>query len=158
MPQQSDLTATPKDTNLTPTIFEKSRKGRRAFKLPAWQGHDTPVEDLLPQHLVRRTPLGLPEVGELDLVRHFISLSIKNHHIDKAMYPLGSCTMKYNPKVNEEAARLESFRGVHPLQDAADSQGCLESCGSCSRHCRRSPAWRSSASCRRPARMASIWR
>jgi glycine dehydrogenase subunit 2 len=126
MPQQSDLAATPRDASLTSTIFEKSHAGRRAFRLPAWEGHDTRPEDLLPAHLVRKSPLGLPEVGEPDLVRHFIALSVKNHHIDKAMYPLGSCTMKYNPKVNEEAARLESFRGVHPLQDADDAQGCLE--------------------------------
>jgi glycine dehydrogenase subunit 2 len=80
----------------------------------------------LPAHLVRRGRIGLPEVGELQMVRHFIELSVKNHHIDKAMYPLGSCTMKYNPKINEDVARLESFRGVHPLQDADDTQGALE--------------------------------
>jgi len=113
-------------TSTTPTLFEKSRAGRRAFRLPHWEGHDIAPETLLPAHLVRRGRIGLPEVGEPQLVRHFIELSVKNHHIDKAIYPLGSCTMKYNPKINEETARLDSFRGVHPLQDAADTQGALE--------------------------------
>jgi len=109
----------------TPTVFEISKPGRRAYRLPRWEGADSKPEQFLPAHLVRRTPLGLPEVGELALVRHFIELSTKNHHIDKAMYPLGSCTMKYNPKVNEEAARIEGFRGLHPLQDVEDAQGAL---------------------------------
>jgi glycine dehydrogenase subunit 2 len=110
----------------TPTVFEKSRPGRRAFRLPRWEGAERRPEDLLPAHLVRQGRIGLPEIGEPALMRHFIELSTKNHHIDKAMYPLGSCTMKYNPKVNEEAARLDSFRGMHPLQDDADAQGALE--------------------------------
>ncbi len=110
----------------TPTLFEKSRAGRRAYRLPAWEGHDTRPEELLPAHLVRQGSIGLPEVGEPQLVRHFIELSVKNHHIDKAFYPLGSCTMKYNPKINEDVARLDAFRGMHPLQDDEDSQGVLE--------------------------------
>jgi glycine dehydrogenase subunit 2 len=126
MPQQSDVVSARRPAGTTPTLFEKSRAGRRAFRLPDWDGKGTRPEDLLPAHLVRRGPLGLPEVGEPELVRHYIELSVKNHHIDRALYPLGSCTMKYNPKVNEEAARLDSFRGAHPLQDAADVQGCLE--------------------------------
>ena len=126
MPQQSDLASTAGRLPVTATIFEKSRPGRRAYRLPTWEGQDRAPETLLPAHLVRRGPIGLPEVGEPDLARHYIELSVKNHHIDKAMYPLGSCTMKYNPKINEETARLESFRGMHPLQDADDAQGSLE--------------------------------
>ena len=110
----------------TPTVFEKSRPGRRAFRLPAWESGGQRPEDLLPAELVRRGRIGLPEIGEPDLVRHYTELSVKNHHIDRAMYPLGSCTMKYNPKINEEVARLDGFRGLHPLQDDADAQGALE--------------------------------
>jgi len=124
--QHSPVAAASPLVTTTPTIFEKSHPGRRAFRLPAWEGREHRPEEFLPAHLVRRTPLGLPALGEPDLMRHFVALSVKNHHIDKAFYPLGSCTMKYNPKVNEEAARLDSFRGVHPLQDAADTQGALE--------------------------------
>ncbi len=122
----SPVAATAPTASTTPTLFEKSRPGRRAFRLPAWEGRERRPEEFLPAHLVRKSPLGLPEVGEPDLMRHFVALSVKNHHIDKALYPLGSCTMKYNPKVNEDAARLESFQGMHPLQDAADAQGALE--------------------------------
>ena len=121
-----DATTQPCPRPTTPTIFEKSRPGRRAFRLPAWDAKGKSASDLLPAYLLRQGRIGLPEIGEPDLVRHFIELSTKNHHIDKAMYPLGSCTMKYNPKINEEVARLESFRGMHPLQDAEDAQGALE--------------------------------
>jgi glycine dehydrogenase subunit 2 len=125
-PQQIPVAAASPQAGTTPTLFEMSHPGRRAFRLPAWEGRQRPPAEFLPAHLVRRSPLGLPAVGEPDLMRHFVALSVKNHHIDKAFYPLGSCTMKYNPKVNEEAARLESFRGLHPLQDPADTQGALE--------------------------------
>ena len=104
------------------TIFEKSRSGRRAFRLPP---NDCPPEGLdLP--IERTTPLGLPEVGEQEIVRHYIELASKNYHIDKGMYPLGSCTMKYNPLINEELAGLEGFTGLHPGQDGADVQGALQ--------------------------------
>jgi len=104
------------------TIFERSRSGRRAYRLSA---NDCPPEGLdLP--IRRRSPLGLPEVGEQDIVRHYIELASKNYHIDKGMYPLGSCTMKYNPLVNEELAALEGFLGLHPGQDGEDVQGALQ--------------------------------
>jgi glycine dehydrogenase subunit 2 len=84
-----------------------------------------PIDDLLPSRFVR-SDLPLPEVGELDVVRHFTRLSQKNMCIDTTFYPLGSCTMKYNPKINEEAARLPGFAQIHPLQDESTVQGALQ--------------------------------
>jgi glycine dehydrogenase subunit 2 len=104
------------------TIFEKSSSGRRAFTLPP---NDCPPEGL-DALITRKGPLRLPEVGEQDLVRHYVELAAKNYHIDKGMYPLGSCTMKYNPVMNEELARLAGFTGLHPEQDPEDVQGALE--------------------------------
>ncbi len=104
------------------TIFEKSSSGRRAFTLPP---NDCPTEGL-ERLITRRERIGLPEIGEQDLVRHYVELAGKNYHIDKGMYPLGSCTMKYNPVINEELARLVGFTGLHPDQDAGDVQGALE--------------------------------
>ena len=104
------------------TIFEKSKSGRRAYRLPE---NDCPPEQLdLP--IQRRSPLGLPEVGEQEIVRHYLELASKNYHIDKGMYPLGSCTMKYNPLINEELAALEGFAGLHPGQDGEDVQGAMQ--------------------------------
>jgi glycine dehydrogenase subunit 2 len=107
---------------MSATIFEKSRAGRRGYRLPA---NDCPVERIdLPR--LRSAAPGLPEIGEQDAVRHYMELAAKNYHVDKGIYPLGSCTMKYNPLVNEEAARLDGFTGLHPAQDDADAQGALE--------------------------------
>ena len=104
------------------TIFEKSKPGRRGYRIPE---NDCPVERIdLPG--LRTSPLGLPEMGEQTIVRHYVELAGKNYHVDKGIYPLGSCTMKYNPLVNEEVARLEGFTGLHPAQDDADAQGALE--------------------------------
>ena len=103
-----------------PLIYDLSKAGRAAVRLP-----DADVElSSLPDHLVREE-LPLPELSELDVVRHFVRLSQLNHAIDTGFYPLGSCTMKYNPKVNEDAARLLGFAFSHPLQDQELSQGCL---------------------------------
>ncbi len=107
---------------MSATIFEKSKAGRRAYRLPE---NDCPVERIDLPHL-RTSALGLPEIGEQDAVRHYVELAAKNYHVDKGIYPLGSCTMKYNPLVNEEAARLDGFTGLHPAQDDADAQGALE--------------------------------
>ncbi len=104
-------------------IFEISRPGKRGVRLPRL---DVPrKEDLIPPHLRRRGGIGLPQVSEPEVVRHFVNLSVKNHHIDRGFYPLGSCTMKYNPKVNEAAARLTGFSGLHPFQDPRDTEGAL---------------------------------
>ncbi len=103
-----------------PLIYELSSPGREGVKPPQL---DVP-ESALPTNLLREE-LPLPEVSEIDVVRHYLRLSQLNYAIDKGMYPLGSCTMKFNPKVNEVAARLGGFTGVHPLQDEASIQGAL---------------------------------
>jgi glycine dehydrogenase subunit 2 len=105
-------------------IFEKSRAGRRGASLPEC---DVPRED--PSALLGgenlRGDLPLPEVSELDVVRHFTRLSHRNYAIDTGFYPLGSCTMKYNPKVNEKTAGLPGFASLHPLQPVETAQGAL---------------------------------
>lgn len=105
-------------------IFEKSQPGHRAVQLPA-AGAGRPVAELLPAGMRRTKAAALPEVTELDVVRHFTRLSHLNHAIDVGFYPLGSCTMKYNPKVNEWAARLEGFAHLHPYQPIEQVQGAL---------------------------------
>jgi glycine dehydrogenase subunit 2 len=103
-----------------PLIYEISAPGRIGTTLP-----DVEVpENELPKELLRKD-LDLPEVSELQAVRHFVNLSQMNHAIDKGFYPLGSCTMKYNPKINEDMARLAGFAHLHPLTDEAGSQGAL---------------------------------
>jgi len=103
-----------------PVIFDLSSPGRLGVSLPE---PDVPAYPL-PRGLAR-DDLPLPEVAELDVVRHFVRLSQLNHSIDTGFYPLGSCTMKYNPKVNEDAARLTGFAHTHPLQEATTVQGNL---------------------------------
>lgn len=106
-------------------IFELSRPGRKGYELPADTiGHDYFSE--LPSDLMRREPADLPEVSELDVVRHYTNLSSKNFGVDTGFYPLGSCTMKYNPKINEEVAADPQFSRLHPLQDPESAQGALE--------------------------------
>ena len=107
------------------TIFAKSRPGKRAWSLPA---PDVPVvrpEAVLPARCLRKQAAALPEVSEPEIVRHFVNLSVLNHHVDRDFYPLGSCTMKYNPKVNEQAAAQPGFSQVHPLVDERLAQGAL---------------------------------
>jgi glycine dehydrogenase subunit 2 len=104
-----------------PLIYDVSVPGRTAYSLPA---NDVPETDL-PAGFVR-DEVPLPEVSELELVRHFVRLSQLNHSIDTGFYPLGSCTMKYNPKINEDTARLAGFALTHPLQPVETVQGNLE--------------------------------
>lgn len=108
------------------TIYEKSRPGRRAYSLPALDVPEVPLDELLPAAVRRSRPARLPEVSEMDLVRHFTELSTLDYGVDSGSYPLGSCTMKYNPKVNEVTARLEGFAGLHPYQPERLTQGALE--------------------------------
>ncbi|KPL06707.1 glycine dehydrogenase, partial [candidate division TA06 bacterium SM1_40] len=110
---------------LEPTIFDLSQEGRQGAALPDLDVPEKPLEELLPEESLRRDLPHLPEVSEPEVVRHFIHLSSFNHHIDKGFYPLGSCTMKYNPKVNEVSARLPGFARVHPLAPAKTVQGAL---------------------------------
>jgi glycine dehydrogenase subunit 2 len=104
-----------------PLIFELSSPGRHGTKPPALDVPETP----LPEGLLRES-LPLPEVSEIDVVRHFLRLSQLNYAVDKGIYPLGSCTMKYNPKINEETARLPGFANLHPYQDEGTVQGALQ--------------------------------
>jgi glycine dehydrogenase subunit 2 len=103
-------------------IYERSVPGRTAYSLPR---HDLPVPEV-PEELRRREPPRLPEVAEPDLVRHFTLLSQRNFGVDTGFYPLGSCTMKHNPRVNERVVQLPGFRDLHPLQEAEGAQGALE--------------------------------
>ncbi len=105
-----------------PLIFDLSRPGRRAYEYPPCQLAAIAV----PSHLARHSRAALPETGELVTVRHFSRLSEMTFGVDYGMYPLGSCTMKYNPKVNEVTAALEGFTAIHPLQDEDTVQGALE--------------------------------
>jgi glycine dehydrogenase subunit 2 len=116
-----------------PLIFERSRPGRRAWSLPE-VGVDAPsVEELIPEELRRAEPPRLPEVSERDLVMHYTRLSQRNWAIDVGAYPLGSCTMKYNPKVAEDAAALPGFARLHPLSDDELVAGALELLGTLER-------------------------
>jgi glycine dehydrogenase subunit 2 len=108
------------------TIFEQSRAGRRAFTPPPTDVPEVPVAELLPASQVRSEPADLPEVSEPELVRHYVTLSSKNFHLDEGFYPLGSCTMKHNPKLHERVAALPGHARLHPLQDPAYAQGALE--------------------------------
>ena len=107
-------------------IFERSRSGRRAVDLPV---SDVPVEtvsSLIPAAFLRKEPADLPQVSQLDLVRHFTELSQRTFGVDSGFYPLGSCTMKYNPKINEDVATLPGLAGLHPMEDVRDTQGALK--------------------------------
>ena len=108
------------------TIFEKSVAGRRAFVAPPTDVPETAVEDLLPAAAIRERPPALPELSEPEIVRHYNNLSKKNFDLDTGFYPLGSCTMKHNPKVNERVAALPGHARLHPLQDPEYAQGALE--------------------------------
>ena len=104
-----------------PLLSEISRPGRRGHQLP---DRVSGPDDIPPALL--REDLRLPELSELDVVRHFTHLSTMNHSIDAGFYPLGSCTMKYNPKVNDELASLPGFAAIHPYQPEDSVQGALE--------------------------------
>src|SRR4029079_7166984 len=103
-------------------IYKKSQPGRRAGRVPSY---DLPVPEV-PAELLREAPPRLPEVPENEIVRHFTALADRNFGIDTGFYPLGSCTMKYNPRVNERVVGLPGFRDLHPLQEDEGAQGALE--------------------------------
>lgn len=110
----------------SPLIFERSKEGRFAYSLPKREIDNGAVDKLLDSKFVRSKKAEFPEVAELDLVRHYTELSNKNFGVDSGFYPLGSCTMKYNPKINEKVARIPGFSEAHPLQDESQVQGSLE--------------------------------
>jgi glycine dehydrogenase subunit 2 len=113
-------------TQSTELLFELSQPGRRTHRLPACDVPAPELVDLLPAGALAEAPPPLPEVGEIDLVRHFVNLSARNMSIDTNFYPLGSCTMKYNPKRHERLAALPGLADLHPLQTDESCQGMLE--------------------------------
>ncbi|MHB1568730.1 MAG: aminomethyl-transferring glycine dehydrogenase subunit GcvPB [Solirubrobacteraceae bacterium] len=108
------------------TIFERSRAGRRAFVAPQLDVPERPIDELLPARLRRAEPARLPEVSEPEIVRHYHRVSKRNFDLDTGFYPLGSCTMKHNPKLHERLAALDGNARLHPLQDPRRAQGALE--------------------------------
>ncbi|AUW93509.1 MAG: aminomethyl-transferring glycine dehydrogenase subunit GcvPB [Sulfobacillus thermotolerans] len=108
-----------------PVIFEKSVPHRRGVRLPESDVPPVKIDEVVGENFVRTSPLHLPEVSELDVVRHYTHLSTLNYGVDTGFYPLGSCTMKYNPKVNEAVAALPGFADIHPLQPESTVQGML---------------------------------
>jgi len=113
-----------------PLVFELSRQGRRAWSLPETRVDAPELDDLVPEKFRRPEPPALPEISERDLVRHYTRLSQRNWAIDVGAYPLGSCSMKYNPKVAEEAAAMPGFAALHPMANDDFVQGALELLGS----------------------------
>ncbi|MBO8171263.1 MAG: aminomethyl-transferring glycine dehydrogenase subunit GcvPB [Bacillaceae bacterium] len=107
-------------------IFELSNPGRVAYSLPENDVPETTMDEMIPEHLRREKPAELPEVSEVQLMRHYTELSRRNYGVDNGFYPLGSCTMKYNPKINEDMARLSGFAHIHPYQPEETVQGALE--------------------------------
>ncbi len=108
-------------------IFDRSQTGRIGYCLPKLDVEETNLDELIPLELRREDDLeGVPEVSEVDVIRHFTRISTWNYSIDLGMYPLGSCTMKYNSRLNEKVARIAGFAGLHPLAPEAEAQGALE--------------------------------
>ncbi len=107
-------------------LYEKSRDGRIAHKLPDIDDKLPTLNELIPKFACRTDKIDLPQLSELDVVRHFVNLSQQNFSIDTGFYPLGSCTMKYNPKINDELAKLDGFLNLHPSQSESQVQGALE--------------------------------
>lgn len=109
-----------------PLIFELTKSGRTGYSLPSLDVPEASAEELIPSEYLRSEEAELPEVSELDIMRHYTALSNRNHGVDSGFYPLGSCTMKYNPKINENVARMAGLAHIHPLQDESTVQGALE--------------------------------
>jgi len=108
-------------------IFDRSQTGRIGYRLPKLDVEETNLDELIPAELRRTDDLeGVPEVSEVDVIRHFTRISTWNYSIDLGMYPLGSCTMKYNSRLNEKTARIAGFANLHPLAPESESQGALE--------------------------------
>lgn len=108
-------------------IFERSHEGRIGYRLPPLDVEERPLDEILPEKFRRDDDLdGVPQVSEVDVIRHFIRMSTWNYAIDHGMYPLGSCTMKYNSRLNEVVARIPGLADLHPLAREEDAQGALE--------------------------------
>ena len=109
-----------------PLLFEISSPGKKGYQLPDLDVPEVNPETALGQSNVREEITGFPEVSEFEVLRHFTRLSTWNYAIDLGLYPLGSCTMKYNPRVNELVARTEGLAWAHPYQPEELAQGCME--------------------------------
>jgi glycine dehydrogenase subunit 2 len=106
-------------------IFELSKEGRVGYSLPELEVDELSLDELIPSDYIRTEQAELPEVSELDIMRHYTALSKRNHGVDSGFYPLGSCTMKYNPKINENVARIAGLAHIHPLQEESTVQGAM---------------------------------
>lgn len=106
-------------------LFELSVDNRKGYSLPQLQVTKKEIHDLIPERFIRKQPAQLPQLSENEVIRHFIALSTMNHHVDKGFYPLGSCTMKYNPKINETIANSTCLKDLHPMQSTRLTQGAL---------------------------------
>ncbi|MHB9150671.1 MAG: aminomethyl-transferring glycine dehydrogenase subunit GcvPB [Thermoleophilia bacterium] len=115
-----------RQSRLEALTFERSHPGHRGAAVPAAGVETTPLAELLAEAALRALPPTLPELSEPEIVRHYTRLSHLNHSVDLGIYPLGSCTMKYNPKINDELASARGFTALHPYQAEADAQGTLE--------------------------------
>jgi glycine dehydrogenase subunit 2 len=120
------LTETPMQRDRATTIFERSVEGRRAATLPEAGVDERPLDELIPKNLLRDRPAQLPEVSEPEIVRHYNRISRRNFDLDTGFYPLGSCTMKHNPRLNERVAALPGHARLHPAQEPNRAQGALE--------------------------------
>lgn len=107
-------------------VFDLSKPGRETTSFSRLDVAEKKISDLMPERYLRKGEATLPEVAEPELARHYVGLSTLNHHVDKGFYPLGSCTMKYNPKINEVTSRLPGFAGLHPLAPPQTTQGALQ--------------------------------
>ena len=128
-PSPNPLPLTPhpmRNTRATQLLFELSKPGRRTVYLPKGEVPEVPLDELLPAAALSPTPPPLPELGESELVRHFANLSTQNMSVDTHFYPLGSCTMKYNPKRNERCAGMPGIADLHPYQPESTLQGMLQ--------------------------------
>jgi glycine dehydrogenase subunit 2 len=125
-PAPSSPGPTPQQREPVTTIFERSKPGRRAATLPSLDVTDRPLDELIPPHLRRERAPRLPEVSEPEIVRHYNRISRRNFDLDTGLYPLGSCTMKHNPRLNERVAALPGHARLHPAQDPKRAQGALE--------------------------------
>ncbi|AIF66780.1 glycine dehydrogenase [Terribacillus saccharophilus] len=109
-----------------PLLFEQTKPGRTGYSLPPLDVPETDLSEVFESSYIRSEPAELPELSELQIIRHYTALSRRNYGVDSGFYPLGSCTMKYNPKINEDVIRMDGFSHVHPYQDTKTAQGALE--------------------------------
>ena len=112
-----------KNNNIVKTVFDKSTNGKTGYILPKLDVPNIALDLHIDKKLLRTKPTNMPQLTEPEVVRHFVNLSVKNHHVDKDLYPLGSCTMKYNPKINDSIASMPGFAGMHPGKLDEYSQG-----------------------------------